>query len=148
MTCMHESVLNFVQRVNRDLIAQNPNPPIMTTCSVDYGRFKYQDRIEFRGIGKNYFFGQPYVNAFLDNEELKNRPSYCRILRKRLPISDNHRGNHPFSLLEREGNYNYFYWMVNSLEELVLFREQYEDISKSLYPRIVSLLQHVVNIDR
>jgi len=136
-----ESVLRFVKRVNQALITPNPSPPIMTTCSIDYGRFKYQDRIEFRGIGKAYFFGQPYVNVFLDNEKLKNKPGYCRILRNRLRTPDNLRRNHPFSLLQREENYNYFYWMLDSLDHLPQFKRRYEDISQSVYPQMISLLQ-------
>ena len=134
--------LRFIQRVNRALISQNPIPSIMTTCSLDYGRFRYEDRIEFEGLGKDYFFGAPYVNAFLDNEKLKNRPGYCRILRKNLQVSDDNRTNYPFLLLERKGNYNYFYWMLDNLNALARFKRQYDKVLQSTYTGLTSLLQN------
>lgn len=135
------ATLKFIQRVNRALTNPHPNPSIMTTCSIDYGRFKYQDRIEFEGIGKDYFFGEPYVNAFLDNEKLKNKPGFCRVLRKNLQISDDNRRTHPFSLLEREGSFNYFYWMLDSLNALERFKREYENVLQSIYTELTSLLQ-------
>lgn len=134
-------LLRFIQNVNRTLIASYSNPSIMTTCSIDYGRFKYQDRIEFEGIGKDYFYGEPYVNAFLDNERLKRKPGHCRVLRKNLKILQIHRQDFPFSLLKREGNYNYFYWMLDNLDGFALFKREYEGLSQSVYTGMISLLK-------
>lgn len=136
-----QTILRFIQRVNRDLVTSRGGLSIMTTCSIDYGRFKYEDRIEFRGIGKDYFFGQPYVKAFLDNEKLKSKPGYCRALRRNLNIPNNYRTSPPLSLLETEEDYHYFYWMLNSLDELPSFKREYEDISQSVYTKMVSLLR-------
>lgn len=140
------SILRVIQRVNESLITPNDGPSIMTTCSVDYGDFEYQNRIEFRGIEKDYFYGRPYINAFLDNEKLKNKPCYCRVLKKNLEIPDDSRATPPLSLLKAEDDYNYFYWMLSNLDDLERFERRYKDIRQSVYPKLISLMQS--HIDR
>jgi hypothetical protein len=141
-------VLRFVQKVNQELLVSSGSLSILTTCSVDYGPFKYEDRIEFEGLGKDYFFGKPYVAAFLDNEKLRNRPGYCRVIRKNLEISEISRNVPPLSLLETDGDYYYFYWMLNSLSELASFKRQYEDVSESTYRNMGTLLRSFKNSAR
>ena len=144
------SILCFIQQVNRDLIA--PPLPLMTTCSIDYGRFRYEDRIEFEGIEKGYFVGQPYVNAFLDNEKLKE-PGKCRLVKGNIenicdPIDllDTLiiRGEPPFSLLEETGKCYYFHWMLNSLDDLMNFDQEYQDTYQLKYAGMIQVLQKYV----
>jgi hypothetical protein len=136
-----ESILNFILQINRDLISDSTGPRIMTTCSIDYGYFKYQERIEFENLGKEYFYGQPYVNAFLDNEDLKNKPGYCRILKKNLMVQENLRTHFPYSLLEDNGNYYYFYWMLDNPDETANFKREYKNLSQDVYEKMAALLQ-------
>jgi hypothetical protein len=136
-----KTVLRFVQKVNQELLVIDGSRSILTTCSADYGRFKYEDRIEFEGIGKDFFFGQPYVAAFLDNEKLKNKPGYCRIIGKNLRTLDDNLTIFPLSLLKTEGDYYYFYWMLNNLDELGSFQRRYEDVSESTYRNTAALLR-------
>jgi hypothetical protein len=136
-----EFILRFILQINRDLISDAPGPRIMTTCSIDYGYFKYQERIEFEGLDKEFFYGQPYVNAFLDNEGLKNKPGHCRILKKNLEVQENLRTHFPCSLLEESGDYYYFYWMLDNPEEIANFKLEYENLSQSLYEKIAIFLQ-------
>lgn len=47
------SILEFIKKINQGLIgvqpteSDKPDPPIMTTCSIAYGKFKYENRIGF-----------------------------------------------------------------------------------------------------
>jgi hypothetical protein len=139
------SVLSFIRQVNRDLISSST--PLMTTCVVDYGNFKYEDRIEFDGIGKDCFVGQPYLNAFLDNERRSPRiqPGQCRLLRKNLPTNVESTTS-PLSLLHGSSNqkYYYFYWMLDSLDELQRFERDYRDTYQLKYTGMISVLQRYV----
>src|SRR3989304_9136834 len=63
-----QSILEFIRRVNSILINPTEGHRILTTCSIDYGKFKYEDRIDVSNMKEVFFIGEPYVNAFLDNE--------------------------------------------------------------------------------
>jgi hypothetical protein len=135
------SILHFVQKVNRNLIRSSL--PLMTTCSIDYGEFKYEDRIEFDHIGKEYFVGQPYLNAFLDNEGRKPKiqPGQCRLIKKNLAAHNEFPIESPFSLLEDTEKYYYFYWMLTTLEDLEQFKKEYQNTYQLKYTGMISVLQ-------
>lgn len=139
------SILTFIRRVNKQLIISENRDrgPIMTTCSIAYGDFKYEDRIGLIRVRKNYFLGPPYMKAFLDIEEgrPKLRPGECRLLEEHLDLPENILEHSPFSLLEPTDKYYYFHWMLNSLADLERFKREYRDISQGLYTRLASLIQ-------
>jgi hypothetical protein len=59
---------------------------VQLTTSIAWGEFRYEDRIEFPGIGKNAIYGNAYVAAYADNEGVpKLYPSECRLRREGLP---------------------------------------------------------------
>jgi len=39
----------------------------MLTTSIAYGSLKCSEKLEFKGISKNPFYGDVYLNAFMDN---------------------------------------------------------------------------------
>ena len=137
------SILRFIQQVNHRLIDSQPGPPIMTTCSIAYGDFKYEDRIEFDSIRKDFFVGWPYVKAFLDNENGKPKiqPGQCRIMKKNLNLTERLPIHPPFSLLEETNKYYYFHWMLNSLDDLKRFRQEYRDTYQLKFTGMISVLQ-------
>ena len=83
----------------------------MLTTSIAYGKFRYQERIEFEGIEKNPIYGNAYISAFLDNENGKPKiqPGQCRIIKENLPNDitstiEESQNNEIFSRIkEREG---------------------------------------------
>jgi len=117
----------------------------MTTCSIDYGDFLYEDRIEFQGIDKDFFVGRPYVNAFLDNENGKPKiqPGQCRLLTERLGIDVETITTNPFSLLHRsrDQKYYYFYWMLQDLHDLERFERDYQDTYQLKYRGMITVLE-------
>lgn len=140
------SILRFIQQVNHRLIDSQPSPPIMTTCSIAYGDFKYEDRIEFDNIRKNFFVGWPYVKAFLDNESGKPRiqPGQCRLMKENLNLMENLPADPPFSLLEETNKYYYFHWMLDNLDDLKQFKLEYRDTYQLKYTGMISVLQKYV----
>jgi hypothetical protein len=140
------SVLSFIQQVNRYLISSTQS--LMATCVVDYGNFRYEDRIEFDGIGKDCFVGQPYLNAFLDNElgSPRIQPGQCRLLRKNLPTNVESTTDMPLSLLHgsNDQKYYYFYWMLDNLDVLQRFERDYRDTYQLKYTGMISVLKRYV----
>lgn len=61
------SLLTKIKRINKGMRESD----FMLTTSIAYGKFRYQERIEFEGIEKNLIYGNAYVSAFLDNENGK-----------------------------------------------------------------------------
>lgn len=127
-----KTILKAVRAINKDLIDDN----FMTTTSIAYGRFKFQQRIEFEGIGKYPIFGDAYISAFLDNENGKPRiqPGQCRLIKCNLPerIKNAIKVNDPAKILtmikERNGDneHLYYYWMVNTPDEINDFERRYK----------------------
>jgi len=137
------SILTFIQRINWKLISFINNP-IMTACSIDYGKFRYEDRIEFEGIDKGFVIGKPFVNAFLDveNGRPKIQPGECRLLKSNLALDGALPTNYkPFSLLESRDRYYYFHWMIQSLEEIERFKQDFEDTYQLKYAGMIQVLQ-------
>lgn len=138
-----QSILRFVQQVNGQLIDSRSSPPIMTTCSIAYGDFKYENRIEFESVRKNFFVGWPYVKSFLDNENGKPKiqPGQCRLMKENLNLRESLPVHPPFSLLEETNKYYYFHWMLDSLEDLKRFRQEYRDTYQLKFTGMISVLQ-------
>jgi hypothetical protein len=108
-------ILSIIREINKEMLKEN----VMLTTSIAYGEFKYQNRIEFSGIGKSYIYGNAYVDAFLDNKSgmPRIRPGQCRIVKKNLPESVEdaikEEKNEIFRLVKerkRDKNHYYFYW--------------------------------------
>lgn len=135
------SILAFIQLINHRLISTDD--PVMTTCSVAYGDFKYEDRIELYVVRKNFFLGRGYMNAFLDNENGKPRiqPGQCRLLRKDLGFPDLPRSPYPLSLLKPVNKHYYFHWMLPSLASLQQFEQEYKDTYQLKYAGMIHILK-------
>jgi len=52
-------ILTAVSKINRRLIDKrnNDDPQLMTTCAIDYGRFKYVDRTVDEHVEKSFYYG-------------------------------------------------------------------------------------------
>lgn len=129
----------------------------MLTTSIAYGHFRYEDRIELDRIQKNHFFGNAYVDAYLDSEnsEKKIRPGECRILISTLPkyIKSylNDQGYVGYDSFEntlgllrtyKDKKHYYFYWMVNESLEIDNFKKKYTRNYNSRYEMIRKLLKN------
>ena len=147
------SMLGFVKQVNRRFISGSRSQPFMTTCSIAYGEFDYEDRPEADDMRKNYIFGRPYVNAVLDQKkgEPKIKAGECRLLTRNMPRLGRF-GNHGlFSYVLKRGNRRYFYWMLNNRDYQHNFDKDYLDAYKSRkkdnYSKVVQVLQRYVSYD-
>ena len=138
-------MLTFIQKVNRRFIDQSLHISFLTTCSIAYGHFQYEERTEGDHLRKNYFIGSPYINAFLDNEsgEPRIKPGECRILKDNLDLTLS--ANSLFSLLEPTEKHYYFYWMLDNSEDISRFKRKYQNISQSVYTQMIKLLQNYVS---
>ena len=127
------ALLDKVKRINMKMIDND----YMLTTSIAYGKFKYQERIEFEGIEKNLIYGNAYVSAFLDNEKGKPKiqPGQCRIVKQNLPptvrsVIEHNDNNDSFKMIKkREGDneHYYYYWMVNNSHEIKRFEQNYRN---------------------
>lgn len=123
----------------------------MLTTSIAYGKFRYQERIEFEGIEKNPIYGNAYVSAFLDNENGKPKiqPGQCRIVEKNLPNDitrtiKHSQDNEIFRMIrKREGDnkHYYYYWMVNDPSEIERFEQNYKDAYNLKYAGMLKALK-------
>lgn len=137
------SILAFIQRVNQHLILSK-DVPIMTICSIDYGKFRYEDRIEFEGIDKGFVVGKPFVNAFLDVERGKPKiqPGECRLLKDNLNLNgDLPRNPSPLSLLMPTRRHYYFHWMLPNLAAVERFEQEFQDTYQLKYAGMIQVLQ-------
>lgn len=143
-----KTVLSFIRQVNQSLILSDSPSPILTTCSIAYGPFIYEDKKEFGSLRKNCFLGRPYLSAFQDNEELKARPGYCRLLRENLNLPSPLPTDDLFSFLKKTQKYYYFYWMLNTSNDLKNFRIDYNKARRIRgqlkYEHIIHVLQEYV----
>jgi hypothetical protein len=146
-------MLRFIKRINRDLINQEPDLRIMTTCSVDYGKFKYEKRIGFDVAEKTYFLGEPYVRAVLD-DKLKKRTAKCRVLAKATDQEPDFRWVETFEmenpdLILRIRRKNLcFYWMLNNRASIRNFDKEYAAANRILgqakYSEIIRVLRKYI----
>jgi len=142
-----KSLLIAVRSINDRMLQEN----FMLTTSIAFGRFKYQERIEFEGIGKDPIYGDAYVSAFLDNENGKPKiqPGQCRIVKENLPEEvirtiENNNSVEIFRMIkERSGGskHYYFYWMVDTLAGIDRFEQQYKNAYNLKYQGMVRALK-------
>ncbi|MEX2704077.1 MAG: hypothetical protein Q6352_002265 [Candidatus Freyrarchaeum guaymaensis] len=122
-----KALLKVVKELNKRMIKDG----FMLTTSIAYGHFKYQKRIEFKGMEKNPIYGNAYVSAFLDNENgtPKIQPGQCRIVKKNLPDDVIHSikngSDKLLRMIKEKGNHFYFYWMREDPSEINDFEKQY-----------------------
>ena len=138
-----ELIMRAVERINQKMLRKD----FMLTTSIAYGHFSYHGRLEFRGIEKNPIYGDAYVHAFLDNENEKPKiqPGQCRIIKRGLPVTCENLStrNQPslFRKLKDNGKHYYFYWMVNSGEEIEDFERRYNDAYNLKYSGMLHALK-------
>jgi hypothetical protein len=132
------SILRLVQKINYLLAAYE----ILTTCSIAFGSFWYENRIEVDYMRENYLVGAAYVDAYLDNEggDPPLQPSQCRLLKaKPMPIRKFPQ-DHLFSLLKSEEKHYYFYWMLHDIADLKSFESEYKKTHENFYENIRDLI--------
>jgi hypothetical protein len=134
-------MLEFIQRMNRAFINQSYGFPFMTTCSIAYGDFQYQNRSDLDYLRKNCMIGTSYLNAFLDSEssESRIRPGDCRIIKGDLNLIPSQ--NPIFLLLESTRKHYYFYWMLENPQDIKSFKQKYKNTWEGTYDRLIKLLQ-------
>lgn len=143
-------ILDFVRQVNRKYILTDRSQPFMTTCSVAYGRFDYEDRRDSADLRKNYLFGMPYLKVVLDQNQGKPkiRASECRLLKQTIPNLRMLQNESPSSLILRRGRRHYFYWMLNTPNDQSNFDRDYADAyknrKKDKYFGVIQVLQNYV----
>lgn len=142
-------LLKVVKEINKKMLEHD----FMLMTSIAYGHFKYQKRIEFKGIGKNPIHGNAYVSAFLDNENGKPKiqPGQCRIVKKNLPqdliqFIENKENNSDgiLRMIQKRNNDNnhfYFYWMVKEPSEIKKFEKEYHNSYNLKYAGMLRALK-------
>lgn len=138
------SLLTVIENISRTLLKAD----LMLTASIAYGRFDFDERLEFQGIVKNMMYA--YLNAYLDNEVGKPKlsPGICRILTENLndPFIDSITGsqNSPFNKVKRkraDNKHLYYYWMVRQPNEIVSFETKYKDTYNLKYRGMLESLK-------
>lgn len=134
-----EKILSFIQKINREFILSEL--PFMTTCSIAYGDFEYRNKYDREYLRKNCIIGNAYMDAFLDSENSKPKiqPGECRVLKQTL--SDSLSNEEIFSLLDMQGKYYYFYWMLSRHTDLKWFKQDYLDTYQLKFKGMISVLQ-------
>jgi len=147
---LFKSLSILLEKIKQINIKMRDNDYILTT-SIAYGKFKYQERVEFEGIEKNLIYGNAYVSAFLDNEKgrPKIQPGQCRIVKENLPVSvtdeiERNGNNYFFKMVKkREGDnkHYYYYWMFDDPADIKRFEENYRDSYNLKYRGILRALK-------
>lgn len=143
------SLLQVIKDINQRMLENE----IMLTTSIAYGNFKYQERIEFPGIGKYPVYGDAYVSAYLDNKDEipKIQPGQCRIVKENIPDEittaiKQRQGNGIFSMIRGKRGDNkhyYYYWMVNNPNEIKRFEQNYKDAYNLKYEGMLKALKGI-----
>lgn len=137
--------------MNRRFITSSNSQPFMTTCSIAYGQFDYEDRIEFPDLRKNFLFGRPYIDVVLDQKKGKPkiRAGECRLLRRKMPQTRKRRNDPLFSFVLKRGDRRYFYWMLNNSEHQHSFDRDYRIAHKSRkrdnYSKVIKVLKKYID---
>jgi hypothetical protein len=132
-------LLKYLQKMNRSFIKHYD--PFMTTSSIAYGEFHYENRREIAYLQKNCLRGKAYIDAFLDNEsqEPKINPGEVRILRNNLDI--NITDDQLLSVLKPKGKHFYFYWMLDKKTKIRQYQIQYKQTTEDMYNELIKLIQ-------
>lgn len=146
-----QSILTFIRHVNTQLfeIQMQLDDPLLTTCSIAFGEFKYENRIGLRQVRKNFFLGKAYLNAFFDSEteSPKIRPGQCRLVKNDLDFLSGLEKTEGsvFSFLQPSRKHYYFYWMLTTPKTLYNFKIDYKDACKirgqDKYDRIKNVIR-------
>lgn len=141
------SILSVIQLINTSMLQKK----FMLTSSVSFGKFKYQERIEFTGIEKNLIYGNAYVAAFLNNEFDKPKilPGQCRIVRNNFPFSNvgeilsfsNYQILKMIKERAEDSSHLYFYWMKQSEDEIIGFEREYSDYKRLSFNKMLNALR-------
>lgn len=137
-------LLEKIRKINQGMLDEG----FMLTTSIAYGPFKYQERIEFIGIEKNPVYGSAYLGAYLDSSNGKPliQPGQCRIVIENLPddviTSLAARQGEFLSRINRENNkHYYFYWNVETPDEIEDFKRRYNDSYNLKYAGMLKALK-------
>lgn len=122
-----KKLLNIIEKLNRKILECD----LMLKTSICYGYLNYEGKFEISGTEKNQIFGDAYVEAFLDNEvgKPKLKPGECRIISNNLPEDVKHSlsSNIIFDRIREKSKNFYFYWMVNTANDIDDFTQRYND---------------------
>jgi len=146
------SILRFVREVNRHFIEGEGSQPFMTTCSIAYGKFVYEDRTESPDLRKNYIFGSPYLQVALDQKKgiPKIRAGECRLLPSKMFRLKGFGKNDLLSFILKRGRRHYFYWMLNDPGQQHNFdtdyAEAYKQRNKDNYSCVIKVLRRYSNM--
>lgn len=150
-----ENLLLIVKKLNRKMLESG----IMLTSSIAYGDFLYLNLQEHNHIEKSYFYGNGYLNAYLNAEidEPKLEPGQCRITTKGLKSTyiecfEVHRfclkrGSLNLETIDKQfdDKYFYYYWMVDNPSKIREFEIDYTDSYKLIkeykYPAMKRALE-------
>ena len=114
-------LLDVVKEINKKMLEEN----FMLTTNIAYGDFSYQNRVEFSGISKNLLYGNAYLDAYLDSiDKPKMEPGLCRILSKNIEDTCFLDVN---QFLKQKKKHYYFYWNINTSEEIANFEQDYKN---------------------
>jgi len=144
------SALHNMLEIIKNIFVEMIRSDFLLTASIAYGKFDYEERIEFVGIEKNLMLGNAYLEAYLDNENGKPKlePGQCRILlnpqlndlRRQIENSN----EYPFNLIvkkQRDNRHLYFYWMLQSREDIRRFDKKYTDTYNLKYRGMITVLR-------
>ena len=145
------TLLSVIRTINRTMLDSD----YMLTTSIAYGEFRFHEKIEFPGIGKNPVYGNAFVQAFSDNASgsPKIEPGFCRLVRNNLPaeIISGIASNAPHNLLtflaDRSGDtrHIYFYWNVDDPVHIKDFEHQYTSAYSLKYAGMLKALKKGAN---
>lgn len=139
-------LLSAIQKINLDLLSQN----YLTKCSIAFGDFKYQNRIELTNLSKSFVLGDAYVNSYLDLEDKRNKleAGQCRISKQGLPndlklLFETEEKKKRFIVKKREKDQHhyYFYWMLDNDLHINEFEQKYQDTYNLQFRGIIEVLK-------
>lgn len=138
-------LLSAIKEINQKMLSEN----YLTTASIAYGYLEYKRKFVFDRMKKNAIIGSGYLNAFLDNENVKPklRPGEVRII-KNLNENDVIRNldytHKNLAFLTHTNTHLYFNWLCEDVTNLKnidpiynqfdieLTNEKYENLKKRL----------------
>lgn len=129
-----KELLKIIKKLNKIMLVHGK----MLTTSVAYGPFTYENRIVLPNLGKEYFHGDAYLEAYLDNNDGKPKiqPGQCRILIENLvpdvkaALETSSSRDQILKMVKtRKGDrkHYYFYWMREEPTNIEKFEEDYSD---------------------
>jgi hypothetical protein len=141
-----QDFLKVIEKINKGMLELD----YMLTTSIAYGKFKYQQRIEFEGIEKNPVFGDAYLKAYLDHENGHPhiQPGQCRIVVDGLPeeiihvlrLQENSVPVFKKIISEGEKHY-YYYWSVKNGSNIASFKTKYSNSYNLKYSGMLKALK-------